>query len=89
MSLHKSNISKLSVERSLSRMLTNWAARQRPPLGSRANLLQMAGDLQNQRIKGNFSLNGYRDRKAIQAPNEIFTLLYAPHMSIVAAWINF
>lgn len=78
----------ISFERSLKRVLRNWAETQAPPAGSRAQLLRMAGDVQMQ--AGEERLFFSRSNAVYEPrPSEIFSLLYAPHMSYVSAWINF
>jgi len=69
--------------------MRNWAGMQSPAIGTRAHIIRRAGDMQTRGKNGPLFLSGYKGSSHHHQPSELFSLLYAPQMTLVSAWINF
>ena len=79
----------LSFERSLTRVLRNWSDKQKPAMGVRAQILRQANELQIEAAKSRFAVSEYKGSSHHLRPSQLFSLLYAPHMTLVSTWLNF
>lgn len=79
----------LTFERSLTRVLRNWSGKQKPAPSIRALMLRRAGELKAEATNSRFAVSEYKGSSHHHRPTEIFSLLYAPHMTLVSAWLNF
>jgi hypothetical protein len=52
-------------------------------------MLRRAGELKAEATNSRFAVSEYKGSSHHHRPTEIFSLLYAPHMTLVSAWLNF
>jgi hypothetical protein len=79
----------LSFERSLTRVLRNWSDKQKPVIGVRAQILRQANELKVEAAKSRYVVSEYKGSSHHLRASQLFSLLYAPHMTLVSTWINF